>query len=270
MRKKSKPKNGGKSESTGYFRHETLSCWKAATLAALFVKEVHTQFGDMRNQLERSVLSITNNIAEACARHQHGGKNIENLFSHGNGSLGETANMLFFSFRLHAKAAASRDDRVFNDFVREILLKAFHELDCIISNPSLMDSPMSIGIFKADEIVLLDHILREINSGKNVRQVMGDIFVDEKQTKSENNGSAPKDICLECGRKTELQDGNLHNVLMVTELSKSKINCPIFVCIRCSKRKGVPIEMIQGSIVFRPKPDGESQADLQTGGTLIN
>src|SRR5688572_3355408 len=80
-----------------YSIFEELPVWKAAITFALKVFELteKTDFhglGDTRNQLERSVLSISNNIAEGFER----GSTVEliNFLYIARGSAGESRSML--------------------------------------------------------------------------------------------------------------------------------------------------------------------------------
>lgn len=238
------------------FKFKKLNCWKVAKIAVLFSKGVPTQFGDLKNQLERAALSVSNNIAEACQRHPKGGKNVENLLSSANGSLGETYNLLDSALDLNANSG-SLDGEVFRLFIENILVLAAHELVCLINNTSLIDTPDTLKVFKPEDALVLDHILKEVRAGKEIRQILSDIIVQVVQERMSSvdsaNGVLPSELCIGCNKRRHIDKGKDFKISVVTDLSSGKFCFPVFLCDYCTNAHGAPKEIDHGKIVWKSR-----------------
>ena len=79
---------------------ENIPSWMASSIILVLVQELPGRFGDLKDQVERAALSITNNIAEGCGKLQASVKNGRHLFASAQGSAFETYNMTLQSPRL--------------------------------------------------------------------------------------------------------------------------------------------------------------------------
>lgn len=231
---------------------ENIPSWMASSIILVLVQELPGRFGDLKDQVERAALSITNNIAEGCGKLQASEKNGRHLFACAQGSAFETYNMTLQSPRLFQSDISPSYRRLLG-FCRMLFQLIALELTELIDAPKLAFQPETIGVFKENDITFFRGVLEAVDKGERIRSLLLKAFAEKKTSlvpeKAENLFQCH--VCKKNGLAKSA--GKIIKLKVTSRFSSMGIMCRLFFCKTCLIQNGTPIEDYEGVIRWSQK-----------------